>query len=216
VLRSSDVIPFTNEGNEKLLKLEHIVHLINLREVRIGVGHVQDLKRIEEGILAPLVNMRLLKIDNFNDDESVLPHLSEKMLAMKDHLEILHLERFAVPAWVCDFSNLVQLRLWKCHCAGYPALEEMPNLKVLQMIGNSKYRVLPEGFGKPMGFPQLRYLEIVEFEVLEELPELEEGAMPRLEKLRVNLCPNVKKVPHGLDLLKCLKECKFRRTGANN
>ncbi|KAH9319172.1 hypothetical protein KI387_020941 [Taxus chinensis] len=219
LLRSSEDIRFTNEGNEKLLKLEHLVHLINLREVRIRVEHVQDLKRIEEGILAPLVNMRILSIENRvsnDDDESVLPHLSAKMLAMKDHLEILYLSFFAMPAGVCDFSNLVKLHLMACDCADYPALEEMPNLRVLIMTINRKCRVLPEGFGKPRGFPQLRYLLILAFDVLEELPDLEEGAMPLLERLEVGNCRNVKKVPCGLELLKSLKVCDFRMADTNN
>ncbi|KAH9319368.1 hypothetical protein KI387_021137 [Taxus chinensis] len=61
VLRSlGPLILSRDEGSEELLKVEHLVNLINLRELRIGVKHVEDLKRIEEGILAPLVNMRLL------------------------------------------------------------------------------------------------------------------------------------------------------------
>ncbi|GLJ20106.1 hypothetical protein SUGI_0364780 [Cryptomeria japonica] len=200
------------------LRLEHFVNLVNLREVRIYVRHEAELKSIEDGILVTLVKMRNLTINNSVEghaNEGNLPPLSDKMLAMKD-LEYLFLSTFAMPNWICGFSNLMELKLYRCHCAEYPALEMMPNLIKLYIWTNALCKALPKGFGKPGGFSQLRYLEIDHFSVLEELPELEDGAMPCLEILNVTYCSRLKKVPRGLELLRRLKKCDFKETGVGD
>ncbi|GLJ20163.1 hypothetical protein SUGI_0366060 [Cryptomeria japonica] len=199
--------------DDEFLSLEHLVNLVNLREVRIGIRHEAEFKSIEDGILSILVKMRTLKLINTTGVN--LPPLSEKMLAMKD-LEFLRLWGFAVPNWICGFSNLMQLELYDCHCVEYPALEMMPNLIKLEIWENDICKALPKGFGKSKGFPQLLFLEIRGFSVLEEFLELEDGAMPNLEILNVFLCPNLKKVPSGLEPLRSLKECHFRKTGVDD
>ncbi|GLJ20223.1 hypothetical protein SUGI_0367020 [Cryptomeria japonica] len=204
----------------EFLRLEHLVNLVNLREVSIGINHEAELKSIEDGILSTLVKMRTLTIFNNTDDvddvtEVNLPPLSEKMLAMKD-LEYLLLRRFAVPNWLCGFSNLMQLELYGCPCAEYPALEMMPNLIKLHIWTNAICKALPKGFGKSGGFRQLCYFRIESFLVLEEFPELEDGAMPHLEVLEVARCSNLNKIPRGLELLKCLKRCHFQQTGVDD
>ncbi|GLJ19863.1 hypothetical protein SUGI_0360050 [Cryptomeria japonica] len=203
VLKLTDMNKLSVEDND-FLQLQHFVNLVNLRELLISIHHEAELKSIEDGILASLVKVRNLIIQNVTTDNC--PPVSEKMLAMKD-LESLSLIRFAVPNWICGFSNLMELKLSNCHCVEYPALEIMPSLITLYLSENSNCKALPKGFGKPGGFPKLRVFEIIDFVVLEELPELEDGAMPRLEILQVLSCENLKKHPCGLELLKSLKEC---------
>ncbi|GLJ20209.1 hypothetical protein SUGI_0366820 [Cryptomeria japonica] len=53
-------------------------------------------------------------------------------------------------------------------------------------------------------------------EMLEEFPELEDGAMPHLELLEVARYSNLNKIPRGLELLKCLKRCGFKWTGVDD
>ncbi|XP_057838972.2 disease resistance RPP13-like protein 4 [Cryptomeria japonica] len=96
------------DGDNKLsivenefLKLGHFVNLVNLQELWIDICHEVQLKGIEDGILGTLVKMRNLTIQNYYSDED-LPHVSEKMLAMKD-LEYLSLLQYAVPNWICGF-----------------------------------------------------------------------------------------------------------------
>ncbi|GLJ20252.1 hypothetical protein SUGI_0367790 [Cryptomeria japonica] len=216
VLRS-DINNCKQSTEEKeFFQLEDYVYLFNLREVSIVVHHQAELKTMEKGgIFAMLVKLRNLKICNASDghvDVSNLPPLSEQMLAMKN-LEFLLLDSFAVRNWICGFSNLMQLKLCNCHCTEYPALELMPNLINLELECNSRCNALPKGFGKRRGFPQLHVFIILNFPVLEVLTEFEDGAMPRLEVLKVFQCPNLKKVPSGLGLLKSLKECEFISTG---
>ncbi|GLJ20253.1 hypothetical protein SUGI_0367800 [Cryptomeria japonica] len=203
------------EKNE-FFQLEDYVYLINLREVSIVIHHEAELKTMEKGrIFAVLVKMRSLNICNASEghvDECNLPSLPEEMLAMKN-LEFLCLDSFAVSNWICGFSNLMQLRLYNCHCAEYPALELMPSLINLELNFNDNCKALPKGFGKRRGFLQLHVFKILNFPVLEELPDLEDGAMPHLEILEVFQCPYLKKVPSGLGLLKSLKECEFIWTG---
>ncbi|GLJ20227.1 hypothetical protein SUGI_0367100 [Cryptomeria japonica] len=123
---------------------------------------------------------------------------------------------FAMPNWIWGFSNLMQLELRDCHCAEYPALQMMPNLIKLEIWTNDICKALPKGFGKCGGFRQLCYFRIVSFLLLEEFPELEDGAMPHLQVLEVEECSNLNKIPRGLELLKCLKRCDFKQTGVDD
>ncbi|TJX38063.1 hypothetical protein E8P77_33555, partial [Soehngenia saccharolytica] len=101
--------------------------------------------------------------------------------------------------------NLV---LTYCSC-DYPALQKIPNLEVLSLIGNKKCTKLPKHFGESRGFSRLVQLSVQGFPLLEEFPALEDRAMERLKILKIWDCPRVKKVPDGLEKLKTLKriEC---------
>ncbi|GLJ06704.1 hypothetical protein SUGI_0045740 [Cryptomeria japonica] len=213
VLRTYELGPniykLSAEDNE-FLKLEHFGNLVNLREVRIDIDHEAELKILDDGILANLVKMRILTIEN-NVECDNPPPLSEKMIAMKD-LEFIYLRNFAMPNWIYVFSNMMKLCLFEIHSAEYPALQMMPNLRSLELLQNKNCKALPGGFWKPGGFPQLCFFHISMFDQLEELSEKEEGAMPRLQRLHVRFCASLNRVPVGLELLKSLKACSFGAT----
>ncbi|GLJ39916.1 hypothetical protein SUGI_0816190 [Cryptomeria japonica] len=202
----SNWLDLSNEGDE-FMRPEDFVKITQLQELSIDVNKEMD-SRIEEGILVLLVKMRRLTICNSTENELELP---KKMTAMKD-LESLILWRFAVGSWICDMANLRELELTWHSCNDYPELQTMPNLVRLELSGNDKCKELPKAFGQRGGFRHLRFFKIDCFNDLEEIPELEEGAMSCLEEFHLCNCTKVKKVGEGFERLKRFKLFYYKRT----
>ncbi|GLJ19575.1 hypothetical protein SUGI_0353750 [Cryptomeria japonica] len=195
------------EENE-FLNVKDVSNLINLQEISFSLEDERGLRCLEDGILEHLVKMRILRVSSgFVGDieESNLPVFPERMNAMND-LQKLALDHFSVPSWICGMVNLTELTL--DGCSDYPSLQNTPNLQSLILGWDLRCRQLPNNFGICGGFPKLVRLLIHDFPLLEELPELEEGAMQRLEVLAIGNCPQVKKVPEGMGQLRKLKVIK--------
>lgn len=127
-----------------------------IEEIRFQVEHESQLKRMEEGILAPLLKMCRLQVGNEifgmqGGPESDLPQFPERMNAMKD-LEHLTLSKFAVPSWICCLANLTFLCLRDCDCSNYPEFQAMPNLLTLFLTWNRSCRDLPKSLESREGF----------------------------------------------------------------
>ncbi|GLJ53260.1 hypothetical protein SUGI_1135090 [Cryptomeria japonica] len=175
------------------LRLDDVGKMREIEEIAFTVEHESQLKRMEEGVLSPLLNMRRLEVNNAivgmrceSESESDLPQFPQRMSTIN-----------------------------------YPELQAMPNLVSLHLHYNKRCRELPKAFGKSGGFPHLRFLFIDEFPKLEEFPEMEDGAMTCLENFRLRNCEKVNKMGEGLERLKRLKEIdigsfteryKFRET----
>ncbi|GLJ52253.1 hypothetical protein SUGI_1111570 [Cryptomeria japonica] len=208
------------EEEEGVLRLKDVGKMSEIEEIGFEVSDEAQLKRMEEGILAPLEKLRRLKVSNAirigmqGESESDLPQFPERMSAMRD-LEHLSLVYFAVPSWICCLANLTYLSLFYCHCSNYPELQALPNLVSLTLWWNERCRELPKAFGKSGGFPHLRFLRIHDFPELEEFPEMEDGAMACLEKLKLGMCGKLNKVGDGLERLKRLKEINLWMCGTD-
>ncbi|GLJ19693.1 hypothetical protein SUGI_0356700 [Cryptomeria japonica] len=208
VLRSDSL--WLSVEEDGLLKLDDVAILTRLQELCLTIRHEEELRSIEDGILRHLVNMSRMSVSGFSTES----HLPQNITALKD-LHTLELRKFAVPNWMCKLTNLRQLILWDCKGENYPPLETLPNLVRLALYGNVSCRELPEDFGKTSGFPNLRFLTISGFPLLEKLPDFEDGAMPVMENFRLVLCPRMKKVPQGLERLRRLREFYYRGTGTD-
>ncbi|GLJ21033.1 hypothetical protein SUGI_0384310 [Cryptomeria japonica] len=202
----SDWLDVSSEG-DRFMRPEDFVNITQLQELCLDVNKDMD-SRIEEGILALLVKMRRLTIRKSTVKELKLP---KKMIAMKG-LESLIVFKFAVESWICGMANLRELELKCCGGSHYLELQTMPNLVRLELSGNDNCKELPKAFGQRGGFMHLRFLKIDWFNELEEFPELEEGAMTRLEEFYLCNCRKVKKVGVGLELLKCLKVFYYKKS----
>ncbi|GLJ34966.1 hypothetical protein SUGI_0703660 [Cryptomeria japonica] len=202
VLRSSH-LRFCAE-KDGFLKLEDLPKLTCLQELSLEVN-----KEMNNGTFSQQPYMRYLSVKSSGAISSLPPNLSDMQ-----YLQTLKLEKFAVPNWLCALTDLAYLKLEKCDCSYYPEFQNLPNLKKLVLDGDNTCTELPKVFGKPSGFPKLRFLTIMNFSNLEVLPDLEDGAMPFLQEFYVGSCPRVKKVPEGLEWLTKLK--KFYYTGNEN
>ncbi|GLJ34957.1 hypothetical protein SUGI_0703400 [Cryptomeria japonica] len=202
VLRSSH-LRFCAE-KDGFLKLEDLPKLTCLQDVSLEVN-----KEMNNGTFAQQPYMSYLSVKSSGAISSLPPNLSDMQ-----YLQTLKLEKFAVPNWLCALTDLAYLKLEKCDCSYYPEFQNLPNLKKLVLDGDNTCTELPKVFGKPSGFPKLRFLTIMNFSHLEVLPDMEDGAMPFLQEFYVGSCPRVKKVPEGLEWLTKLK--KFYYTGNEN
>eukprot|EP01018_Ginkgo_biloba_P022971 Gb_24281 [translate_table: standard] len=187
---------------DKALKLEDLKGLTQLRDLD---ANLESEERIADGIFGDMRRMRRLTLYNYNHD--ILVHLPEDMAQMEE-LEKFSLYFHVVPRWICGLQNLMLLKLQTCDCRDYPALETMPNLRLLILWRNKSCNVLRNEFGKSGGFPKLEKLVLTNFQVLEELPVLEDGAMPMLRLLEVSESPRLKKMPEGLEGLRNLEELR--------
>ncbi|KAM2503766.1 hypothetical protein PS1_037754 [Malus domestica] len=112
-----------------------------------------------------------------------------------------------LPHWISSLHNLVRLFLkWSrlkedplVHLQGLPNLV---HLELLQVYDGERLHF------KEGGFPSLKLLGIDKLEGVEEII-IDEGAMPCLEKLIIQRCNLLKKVPSGIEHLKSLKLLEF-------
>nr|XP_011470489.1 PREDICTED: probable disease resistance RPP8-like protein 2 [Fragaria vesca subsp. vesca] len=114
-----------------------------------------------------------------------------------------------LPEELLSFPNLIKIKLASTKLKEEDQteiLEKLPHLRVLYLQGHvfsslpSDTLVCTNG-----GFPNLEFLYL---EGLPELKEwrLEKGAMPRLRRLCIDHCTELKAVPDGLQYIKTLKE----------
>ncbi|CAN6270446.1 unnamed protein product [Urochloa humidicola] len=137
--------------------------------------------------------------DTENVDEQVLeslqPHTNLEELAIRGY------KGSVFPAWMQSSSslpNLVSLTLdGCCNCTEFPVIAHLPSLKFLsvrktycvqRLITNN----IVHGTTK---FPSLELVNLWEMYGLEELFEASEGDCPRLHKICVSRCPDLKRLP---------------------
>eukprot|EP01018_Ginkgo_biloba_P008398 Gb_25816 [translate_table: standard] len=70
---------------------------------------------------------------------------------------------------------------------------------------NESCREFPKEFGKAGGFPKLERLHLSAL-CLEELPKLDDGAMPRLKSFSLFDCKRLTKMPDGMERLTTVEE----------
>lgn len=136
--------------------------------------------------------------------ENLQPHINLQELAIRGY------EGSVFPAWMQDSSslpNLVSLTLDSCcNCTQFPAIAQLPSLKFLSvrkmydvtMLSSKIYGSIMFPFfskKKKIMFPSLELLNLWEMYGLEELFEASEGDCPRLHKVCISRCPDLKRLP---------------------
>ncbi|XP_023918264.1 disease resistance protein RPM1-like [Quercus suber] len=119
----------------------------------------------------------------------------------------LHGQLEKLPEWIPKLKSIVRIVL------NWSKLMEDP-LKVLQALPNLMDLWLQDGYkGEQLhieggGFQKLKALVLRTSRGLNKLI-IDEGALPLLEKLEIEDCPQLKEVPSGIHHLKCLKYLQF-------
>ncbi|XP_059063201.1 disease resistance RPP13-like protein 4 [Cryptomeria japonica] len=206
-------LQFLNLGDYDLLggnglRFEDLKGLTKLRELQAHMTVAHEGQRIAEGAFGGMHKLRRLSLANQN--EYLSTGLPGDMANMSE-LEKIKLTRYLPSNFLCSFANLIFLTLVGCHCVEYPRLDELPNLRYLQLCENCENRLckeLPSEFGRIQSFPKLEQLYIVRFPQLEKLPKLHKGAMPMVKELHLKDLPRVKQMAEGLEHLNVL-QCLF-------
>ncbi|KAM4092092.1 hypothetical protein ACB094_06G011100 [Castanea mollissima] len=116
----------------------------------------------------------------------------------------LHGRLEKLPEWIPKLKSIVRIAL------NWSKLMEDP-LKVLQALPNLMRLWLHDGYGgeqlhfEGRSFQKLKQLRFQNLGGLNRMI-IDEGALPFLEFLEINECPQLKEVPSGIHHLKCLKK----------
>ncbi|XP_062182742.1 disease resistance protein RGA2-like isoform X2 [Phragmites australis] len=125
--------------------------------------------------------------------ESLQPHANLQELAIRGY------EGGAFPAWIQGSSSLpslVSLTLDSCYnCTQFPALAQLSSLKFLSVRKMYEVQRLSGDVQGATKFPSLELLNLWEMYGLEELFEISEGDCPRLRKVCISRCPELKRLP---------------------
>lgn len=174
--------------------------------------HVTVMVGSTAGTMGTWLEMRHLKLRYKNvasadGEKDILPLDIENMKKLKT----LFLEDYPAPILpdcVCGFQHLEKLALHRCSgLLELPALERLPNLRLLSIIGCISLKCLWIGSrGRETGFPKLETLNLVRLPKLQTMAGPDSGiwneeTMPRLGELRIYFCDSLKKLPKGMEKL---------------
>uniref|UniRef100_A0A0D6QRI0 Uncharacterized protein n=1 Tax=Araucaria cunninghamii TaxID=56994 RepID=A0A0D6QRI0_ARACU len=160
--------------------------------------------RIEHGTMGSMIEMRTLVLcltrqSDLPDDMTEMRKIRTLFVSCRDLIR--------TPPWFAEFRTLSCLILSGCDkLQELCALQKLPMLRRLDIGGSWTMKVLPAEFGKAGAFPVLERFWLEKMMVLEEIAELEEGAMPLLKRLGIGVCPKLKMLPTGFFKLKSLRQ----------
>lgn len=191
------------EGNNSTVK--ELRGLTQLRRLGILKLRKEDGKDLCSAI-ENLSNLQALSLTSVNNDESLdVNHLASPPNLLQRVYLNGKLE--ALPGWIGSLHHLAMLHLRWSKFKNDPlvSLQSLPNLLQLELVGvysGTKLRFNAKGFTK------LRSLGIINFDPLRCI-EFDGGAMPVLEKLFIERCNLLEKLPSGIEFLTKLKVLAF-------
>ncbi|XXG65495.1 hypothetical protein AAC387_Pa05g3179 [Persea americana] len=191
-----------------------ISELGNLKQLRrlgiVGLRHV-DGQSICSSI-AQMTNLNSFSARSANASE--LLNLHCQYFSPPRNLQRVYLRGplGKLPSWICTLQQLTRLTLGWSYLEKDPFLElhVLGSLKELTLleayVGNSLY-CGPSGKGRE-GFPNLKSLSLDGLLGL-EIIQLENGAMPKLEKMIIGRCEKLLTAPLGIEYLTMLKRVEL-------
>ncbi|KAK3142796.1 hypothetical protein QOZ80_4BG0351710 [Eleusine coracana subsp. coracana] len=207
-----------------------ISELGNLRSLR-GCIRLSGLECVETSRKAKEVNLKdkqhlqnvTLKwhdggadIDEDDDDDEAENEAEQVLEGLEPHgnlqeLSIRGYEGTAFPAWMqgpSSLPNLVSLTLDNCcNCTQFPAIAQLPSLKFLGVRKMYDVQRLSSEVIGAIRFPSLELLNLWEMYGLEELFQASEGDCPRLHKICVSRCPDLKRLPSIPSVVELVLHC---------
>ncbi|XP_010056216.2 disease resistance protein RPM1 [Eucalyptus grandis] len=192
-----------NEGNDIIMR--ELGKLTQLSRLGILKLRKEDGRALCSSIMK-LTNLRAISVASIEEDEILdLQHLTSppqllQRIYLKGRLEML-------PNWLATLHSLVKLHLRWSRLKDDPliSLQSLPNLVHLELLQVYEGKTL---CFKAKGFKKLRILGLDNFDELRSV-EVEEGAMPSLEKLIIQRCKLLEKLPSGIEYLTKLKVLEF-------
>ncbi|CAL5027864.1 unnamed protein product [Urochloa decumbens] len=218
---------FHARGHPSHCSISELGNLHNLRGC-LRLSGLEGIKTGSEAQEANLKNKHHLKdltlqwhdgginIDDEDEDEdtenladqvleSLQPHTNLQELAIRGY------EGNSFPAWMQDSSslpNLVSLTLdGCCNCTEFPAIAQLPSLKFLSVRKMYDVKRLTNNSYGQTKFPSLELLNLWEMYGLEELFEASEGDCPRLCKVCLSRCPDMKRLPCAPSVREVVLHC---------
>ncbi|KAI4328010.1 hypothetical protein L6164_020407 [Bauhinia variegata] len=185
--------------------ISQLKELSQLRRLGIMKLREEDGKALCSSIEG-LTNLRALSISSEEENKVIdLGFLSSPL----PFLQRLHLygRLQELPNWIPSLHSLVRLYLKWSNLKSDPlvSLQDLPNLVHLELLQAYDGDTMCFKSGK---FKKLKVLGLDKFDELRQV-KVEKGAMPYLEKLIIQRCELLKKVPSGIQHLTKLKVLEF-------
>lgn len=185
--------------------MQELAKLHNLR--RLGIVKLKE----KDGMalcssIEKLMNLRALSITSMDESEIIdLESLSTPPRFLQRLYLAGRLQK--LPDWIPSLESLVKVVLKWSKLSDDPivSLQCLPRLVHLDLV--QAYNAKELRF-QHKGFQKLKFLGLNKLEKLEEIM-VEKGAMPCLEKLIVQSCHSLQKVPVGIQHLVELKLVEF-------
>ncbi|KAK8503601.1 hypothetical protein V6N13_009795 [Hibiscus sabdariffa] len=172
--------------------VEDLINMTNLKQLEIrGPFKIEDFNELDEN--PPIIQAKYLhSLTIISEEEEIDPrHLNHLLSSCATICKLtLSAKISKLPELRYLSSNLAYIHLAGCKLEEdpMPTLEQLPNLRVLELndgafLGNSM-------FCSAQGFPKLESLSLMRFYSLEQW-EVDEGAMPFLERLEIIDCSHL-------------------------
>ncbi|KAL4348487.1 hypothetical protein GQ457_17G019820 [Hibiscus cannabinus] len=203
-LQSLQKLCFMDVNHDNTLIME-LGKLVQLRRLGIINLRKEDGNRLCSSI-EKLINLRALSIVSLVKEEFMdLQSLSSPPQVLQRLYLYGRLEK--LPDWIPGLQSLavIYLKWSRLPNDALKSLQKLPNLVHLELLQAVEGDTLRFEAG---GFKGLKQLGIDKFEGLKCI-EVEEGAMPRLEKLSIQRCELLERAPVGIEYLTNLKVLEF-------
>ncbi|XP_027180819.1 disease resistance protein RPM1-like [Coffea eugenioides] len=210
-LLALEILSFIDASSGYII-IKEIGKLAQLRELRITKLRREDGKELHYS-LAKLTNLQVLSVESIgkgNDHEIIdLNHhhhpsssssflQSLRMLILRGCLE-------KMPQWVAHLRGLIRIDLNWSRLRGeedpLESLQHLPNLGEINFCGSYQGEGLCFKAG---GFLNLKWMHLRRMEGLRWM-RVEEGALPRLQKLFLQQLPLLEELPLGIQHLRHLQ-----------
>ncbi|XP_057859040.1 disease resistance protein RPS5-like [Cryptomeria japonica] len=190
------------ESTRDLLSINDLGILQRLRKLTLA----NYGKIVREGILGMMEQMQRLTLDLTNMES--LPHDMTAMSKLKK-LTLTCPQLLQIEDSFCGFQHLNYISLFNCDMLKQlPDLHKLPKLKHLMIIECPSIEKFPDEFGKVGAFPMLEEFSVVELEKLEQMPILEDGALPSLKILTIMKCEALQILPQCYWNLKSIEKIR--------
>ncbi|KAL6136377.1 hypothetical protein ACLB2K_061672 [Fragaria x ananassa] len=188
--------------------LNDLVRLPNLKKLVVIASRSGQLEKLKEMLVSESItyeHLRSLSIHTFSVEEDI--HVPIDIVLRCPHLYKLRLDgkMSELPEQLRGYPDLTKITLVSTKLKGdkIEILEKLPKLRVLYLgykSFESETMVFSQG-----GFPHLEFLTLCYLEDLKEW-RVEKEAMPRLHRLSIDECRELRAIPDGLQDVTTLKE----------
>jgi disease resistance protein RPM1 len=191
-----------HQGRNLMLELGRLKQLRRLGIVKLKKKHGKALcSSIER-----LTNLRALSLTSITESEIIdLDYLASPPQFLQRLYLAGRMEKF--QDWISSLDSLVKLVLKWSKLSEDPllSLQYLPNLVHLEFVQVYNGEIL---CFQAKGFQRLKFLGLNKLDRLRMII-VEQGAMPSLEKMIVQSCKSLRRVPSGIEHLSTLKVLEF-------
>ncbi len=207
------------ESVRKLSKLKHLdVRACGFFNLPSGMGELTSLEVLNIGFRDVIRAENTPPVTEGKGFWKVGPSFDDicKLLLLKEFRNFGM--RFPGPKLPHSISALSKLKILNLGLGNIESLPEKMGywfiqLEVLSLSTSASLQTLPSSFTRCKAFPALLKLALYKCRKFIEVPEVEEGALPKLQTLKFRSCISLQSLPLSLHLLTSLRKLSLLDCG---